>query len=720
MLVAITAPTQALPPPAGGFSHGAAGTARNGFGGSIAPSPTIASWPGTGAAENGGPFAFVGAHYGSLWGVPAGPNNSMGVGYCVMEDVDGEGTVAAQADPAMWDADEMARAGALMATFGGDRVVPYGIDDTGSYNATTGEWEHPSLFGGGEYTRRRQVAVNFGVRMFLEDQSPTGVAAGRKLARDTAVVDGSGGEFSALSNGYRVAQVLADTADVQHAVGGLSLRMVWATPDGSPPTAPGTYHLEVHATDSTGHHVGYVPILQLSTVGIGDNRSVNTVARVDNTGDTPADLARWNAATATGWPVWQMNALLTTDPRFEVRTNPAAADVADRDGVAHFVVEITDPTWELAFHAQAPTDDVRLYSGTGVQGQVTWNATPQSASIHQGYAPPPPPPAPSPPPPPATGRFVVRKVLDDPIVQGDRDMSGFTFEVVAEGTETIGPTRLGTFTTDASGRTPAIDAGTAIYRISETGRPPWADGTIDPGPITVPFDPVTAGAPVVEFSYTNRVPVATIDTEATDVADDDHVVELDGKADSTFTIVDRVSYCGLVPGTGYSLVGVLRPNAVDASAVDGTTTFVPDAPCGTESVTFDVRGDSGLRGQIAVVTETLTLASTGRVIAQHDDPLDVDQTIHFLPTATVVVTAPPITPPATPPATTGTTEPATTIAASTTSTTPVESASAPTPRRRSSDRLRAARSRAPVAVTAHAGPSPSVRGCSSWAPRCSR
>ena len=384
VLVAITAPTQALPPPAGGFSHGAAGTARNGFGGSIAPSPTIASWPGTGAAENGGPFAFVGAHYGSLWGVPAGPNNSMGVGYCVMEDVDGEGTVAAQADPAMWDADEMARAGALMATFGGDRVVPYGIDDTGSYNATTGEWEHPSLFGGGEYARRRQVAVNFGVRMFLEDQSPTGVAAGRKLARDTAVVDGSGGEFSALSNGYRVAQVLADTADVQHAVGGLSLQMVWATPDGSPPTAPGTYPLEVHATDSTGHHVGYVPILQLSTVGVGDNRSVSTVARVDNTGDTPADLARWNAATATGWPVWQMNALLTTDPRFEVRTNSAAADVADRDGIAHFTVEITDPTWELAFHAQAPTDDVRLYSGTGVQGQVTWNATPQSASIHQG------------------------------------------------------------------------------------------------------------------------------------------------------------------------------------------------------------------------------------------------------------------------------------------------------------------------------------------------
>jgi len=100
VLVAITAPTEALPPTPDGFSHGAAGTARNGFGGSIAPSPTIASWPGTGAADNGGPFAFVGAHYGSLWGIPAGPNNSTGVGYCVMEDIGGEGTVAAQPDPA--------------------------------------------------------------------------------------------------------------------------------------------------------------------------------------------------------------------------------------------------------------------------------------------------------------------------------------------------------------------------------------------------------------------------------------------------------------------------------------------------------------------------------------------------------------------------------------------------------------------------------------------
>ncbi len=88
-----------------------------------------------------------------------------------------ESSVAAPADPATWDAGEMPRAAAVMATFVDDRVAPYGIDDTGTYDTNTGEWTHPSLVGDGEYSRRRQVAVNFGVRMFLDDQSPTGAAA---------------------------------------------------------------------------------------------------------------------------------------------------------------------------------------------------------------------------------------------------------------------------------------------------------------------------------------------------------------------------------------------------------------------------------------------------------------------------------------------------------------------------------------------------------------
>jgi hypothetical protein len=377
----------ALAPPVDRLSHGAAGTARNGHGGAIAPSPTSASWPGTAPGRNGGPFAFVGAQYGALWKIPAGVNNSRGVGYCVMEDVTGEGTVTLRADPASWKAGEMAAAAALMATFGGDRVVPYGIDDTGAYDVATGEWTHPLLFGGGEYTRRRQVAVNFGVRMFLSDVSPSGVAAGRKLARDTAVVNGSGGEFAALRSGYVMAQRLAAMAERQRAIGGVSLELVWRTPDGAPPQGPGTFPLEVRAIDTTGKRVGHVPVLQLSNAGIGTNRSAHASARVDNRADTPADLARWKAAAATGWPVWGMNHRIAGDPRFALTSDPRSADVADAQGVARFDVTVTSAQWELAFHVQAPTSNVDLYAGTGIQGNVTWSGAPQSASVHQQATP---------------------------------------------------------------------------------------------------------------------------------------------------------------------------------------------------------------------------------------------------------------------------------------------------------------------------------------------
>lgn len=378
-----TPASDAAPPPRERFAHGAAGTARNGTGGEIAPSPTMASWPGTGAGGNGGPFAFIGAQYGSLWSIPAGPNNSLGVGYCVMEDVGGEGVVAARPDPAAWDAGEMARAAALMATFGGDRVVPYGIDASGAYDLASGEWNQPSLFGGGEYTRRRQVAVNFGVKMLLDDVSPSGSAAGRKLARDTAVVNGTGGEFSALRNGYAIAQRLANVAEAQHAVGGVRAQVEWLTPDGRPPTTPGTHPVEVRTTDSTGKAVGYVPVVQLSASGIGTARSIGAVAVVDNRADTEDDTARWQAAHAAGWPTWDMAGSLVDDHRFALGRSPLAADVTDAAGVARFDVTVDGSDWELGLHTQAPTADVTLYSGTGVQGQVTWGAVPQSASVHE-------------------------------------------------------------------------------------------------------------------------------------------------------------------------------------------------------------------------------------------------------------------------------------------------------------------------------------------------
>ncbi len=686
--------SDAAPPPAGAFAHGAAGSGRNGFGGSIAPSPTMRSWPGTGSGGNGGPFSFIGAHYGSMWQVPTGHNNSLGIGYCVMEDVAGEGAVSLRPDPAVWDAGEMARAAALMSSFGGDRVVPYGIDSSGTYDITSGEWQQPSLFGGGEYTRRRQVAVNFGVKMFLDDVSASGAVTGLKLARDTAVVNGSGGEYSALRNGYAIAQRLATVADIQHAVGGVHLEMVWATPDGAPPQI-GASRLEVRATDATGKPVGYVPIVVMSDIGIDGARTVGVTVSVDRTGDTPDDTARWNAAAALGWPTMEMAASMGSDPRFAVAGNPSGADVTDSSGVARFTVTVAADTWELAFHTQAPTADVSLYSGTGVQGQATWTGRPQSASVHVAVAPPPPPP-------PAVGAFAVRKVLDAADVQGPRDMSGFEFEVSASD-----GTPIGRVTTGADGRSTPVEAVAGTYTIHEVTRPPWAAGLGDGGSVTFAFDPI-GDREIRDIAYVNTVPDASIATLARDAADGDRVVDLEhGDA----TIVDTVTYSGLVPGTEHLVAGELMvrvtnaPNDPSSSADiastattdidttasvpagrvatgagdDGATDvelvasstvapaemiptgitasarFVAAAPDGSIDVEFSVPADSPLRGHTVVVYQQLAVASSGRVIATHADPNALEQTISITHAA--------------PPSTTTTTPTSTTAATTTTTTT---------------------------------------------------
>ena len=748
-LIAITSspePVGGLAPPADRFAHGAAGTGRNGTGGSIAPSTSAATWPGTGVdrhgRSNGGPFSFVGAQYGALWKIPAQPNNSRGIGYCVMEDVRGEGRVAKRADPSQWDASEMARAAALMATYGGDEVVPYGVTealgavgsttasvaDTGRYDVATGEWQHPALFGGGEYTRRRHVAVNFGVRMFVEDVSPTGASHGLKLARDTAVVAGSGGEFSALRNGYRVAQRMAVVADAQHAVDGVALTMMWKTRDGTAPTTPGRYPLEVRATDGTGKPVGYVPVLQLSGVGIGAARSEAAAARVDNTSDTAADIARWNAASAAGWPTWRMDLMLAGDERFAVGADARAADVADGRGIARFEVDITASDWELAFHVQAPTANVDLYAGTGVQGQITWSGRPQSASVHERHEVPdvhlavakrssdpgvavagttfalldasrdevgraavdgrgmavfePFSPAAAGPPyalveltaapglarithdieVPAvlstdperptvvtvknraiTGTFVVRKTLDDDVVQGERDMSGFVFEVTQVATGRI----VGRVQTGSDGATPPIAAVLGGYVVTEIDRPPWAAGLGDGGPVTLEFDPTTN--PSAEIVYVNRIPDATIDTSARDAADGDRYVDL---SSGDAAVIDTVDYCGLVPGTTYAATGELHvlddDSLAEPSGVTGRSTFTPDDACGSVEVTIAVAQDAPVAGNATVVFQTLTLDSSPgapdspgevvseadgttstAVVAEHVDPLDSDQTVYL-------------------------------------------------------------------------------------------
>ena len=180
--------------------------------------------------------------------------------------------------------------------------------------------------------------------MFLEDLSPTGVAAGRKLARDTAVVDGSGGDFAALSNGYQVAQYMADAADVQ------SRRRRPLAADGlahtrrarrRPPPAPTRSRCIV--ADCTGRPrrdgAGAPAVRRRDRRRTG--RSAPSPGSTTPSTRPTTSLAG-TPPPATGWPVWQMTALLTTDPRFDgrrpTRPRPTSPTVS---GVARFDVTIT-------------------------------------------------------------------------------------------------------------------------------------------------------------------------------------------------------------------------------------------------------------------------------------------------------------------------------------------------------------------------------------------
>jgi LPXTG-motif cell wall-anchored protein len=634
--------SQADAPPADQVSHGAAGTARNGVGGSIAPSPTIASWPGTGAGRNGGPFAFIGAQYGSLWKIPPMANNSLGVGYCVMEDISGEGVVSRRPDPAAWDDGEMARAAALMSSFGGDHVVPYGIDASGPYDLASGEWQHPTLFGGGQYTRRRHVAVNFGVKMFVEDVSPSGVAAGRKLARDSAVVDGSGDNFPALRAGYTMAKRLADIAEIQHAVGGVHLELRWGTADGVGPVGPGTYPLEVRATDSTGKPVGFVPVVQLADVGVEGERSVGAVAAVDMATSTPHDVARLAAAVATGWPTMDMATRLADDAAYLVRASPASAGVSDAAGTVRFDVTIDRQDWELAFLVQAPTSDVSLYAGTGIQGQITWSGAPQSATVHEAAA------------PPVLGEVAIRKVLAPTDIGTGRDLSGFEFAVSAmDAADAPDVTDAGpgdsasaddVLRTDASGLTPALELPAGRYRVAEVAAPQWAAGLVDGGPVEFDVDPDGSDT-VLEVRYTNTEPSASITTAARDQADGDQMIDL---TQGDATIIDSVAYHGLVPGTEYVAIGELMRLSAEpfeaggdsddhggdapqtgptATGIVGSTAFVAAGPTGSIDVRFVVPGDSPLVGDVVVAYQRIEVQSSGRTVATHHDPASIEQTI---------------------------------------------------------------------------------------------
>ncbi len=266
----------------------------------------------------------------------------------------------------------------------------------------------------------------------------------------------------------------------------------------------------------------------------------------------------------------------------------------------------------------------------------------------------------------------MRKVLDAEDVQGERDMSGFEFEIHRSDGDVLARLRTG-----ADGRTPIVEAPVDDYTIVEVAHPTWAAGLTNGGPLVVDLG---ADETVHEVVYINVVPDVAITTAARDAVDGDRVVEL---AAGDATIVDTITYTSLVPGTEYLASGELMvrstspTGATDPSGtrmittgIAGSTPFTPGQPDGTVEVAFEVPADSPLLGHDVVVYQRLTVAASGRVVADHTDPDAAEQTIRF---ADVVPTTPPSTaPPTAPPTTIAATTTTATSAPATTSTTTTE------------------------------------------------
>ena len=178
--------------------------------------------------------------------------------------------------------------------------------------------------------------------------------------------------------------------------------------------------------------------------------------------------------------------------------------------------------------------------------------------------------------------------------------------------------------------------------------PEAADGTVE---LTYTLDASTlAGTTIVVFEtlYSGGVEIAA----HADINDEAQTVEItelekptlgttatvDGQhtADPTgeITIVDTVTYNGLIPGKTYTISGVLmdkatsEPLLVDGAEITAEVEFTPESADGTVELTYTLDA-STLAGTTIVVFETIY--SDGVEIAAHADINDENQTIAINP-----------------------------------------------------------------------------------------
>lgn len=122
-------------------------------------------------------------------------------------------------------------------------------------------------------------------------------------------------------------------------------------------------------------------------------------------------------------------------------------------------------------------------------------------------------------------------------------------------------------------------------------------------------------------------PSASIGTQARDTADADSIVAASEKT----TIIDRVSYSGLIPGREYTMHGKLvdreseKPLFDDGgNEIESSMTFVPEAPDGSVEMDFQL-STTALAGKTLVAFEELL--ESGRSIAVHAEIDDFAQSV---------------------------------------------------------------------------------------------
>ncbi|WP_402463377.1 VaFE repeat-containing surface-anchored protein [Isoptericola aurantiacus] len=131
------------------------------------------------------------------------------------------------------------------------------------------------------------------------------------------------------------------------------------------------------------------------------------------------------------------------------------------------------------------------------------------------------------------------------------------------------------------------------------------------------------------------VPAPRIDSAVAVVGSGSGVVGRDGA-----TVVDTISYTGLVPGAAYRVTGelVVAPTAIE-TGITGSTRFTPNSPDGTVEVEFELTDTDAAEfaGDRLVAFQVLTRA--GEEVASHENVRDADQSFTVAPQAPTIRTS---------------------------------------------------------------------------------